>query len=151
MSNSIKYYSLGLNIKEVLKPGPMALSLHFYSSRISAGYPSPGDDHVERTLDLNEHLIAHPAATFFLRVVGDSMTGVGIQDNDILVVDRSIEPTDGRIVIAVVSGEMTVKRLRYRGKSVVLVPENPLYSEITLSEDMDFSVWGVVTSVIHQF
>lgn len=129
---------------------PHPLPLPLYGSRVSAGFPSPADDYLEDTLDLNEHLIAHPAATFMVRVSGDSMLGAGIHPGDILVVDRSLEATDGRIVIAVLDGELTVKRLSLRGKNVRLLPENPDYAPIIVRETQDFSVWGVVTSVIHK-
>lgn len=129
---------------------PRPLPLPLYGSRVSAGFPSPADDYLEDTLDLNEHLITHPAATFMVRVSGDSMLGAGIHPGDILVVDRSLEATDGRIVIAVLDGELTVKRLSLRGKNVRLLPENPEYTPIIIREAQDFSVWGVVTSVIHK-
>lgn len=129
---------------------PRPLPLPLYGSRVSAGFPSPADDYLEDTLDLNEHLIAHPAATFMVRVSGDSMLGAGIHPGDILVVDRSLEATDGRIVIAVLDGELTVKRLSRRGKNVRLLPENPDYAPIIVRETQDFSVWGIVTSVIHK-
>ncbi len=120
-----------------------------YASRVQAGFPSPADDYVEGTLDLNEHLIRHPAATFFVRATGDSMLGAGIHPGDLLVVDRAIHPADGRVVIAVLDGELTVKRLRLRDGLVQLVPENPAYAPITLTSDAELIVWGVVTSVVH--
>lgn len=129
---------------------PRPLPLPLYGSRVSAGFPSPADDYLEDTLDLNEHLITHPAATFMVRVSGDSMLGAGIHPGDILVVDRSLEATDGRIVIAVLDGELTVKRLSLQGAAVRLLPENPEYAPIIIREAQDFSVWGVVTSVIHK-
>lgn len=129
------------------------LKTHFtlYACKVEAGFPSPADDFIETSLDLNEHLIQHPAATFFVRVNGDSMIGVGIHHHDILVVDRSLDPKHGSIVIAVLNGELTVKTLEYKGESPFLVPANPSYQAITITNDMDFHVWGVVTSVIHQF
>ncbi|MBT7942156.1 MAG: translesion error-prone DNA polymerase V autoproteolytic subunit, partial [Alphaproteobacteria bacterium] len=92
-------------------------ALPFFATAVQAGFPSPADDYMEGALDLNEHLIRRPAATFFLRVLGDSMTGAGIHSGDLLIVDRSIHPIDGHIVIAVIDGELTVKRLsRRRGR-----------------------------------
>ncbi|MBM3468771.1 MAG: translesion error-prone DNA polymerase V autoproteolytic subunit [Alphaproteobacteria bacterium] len=123
----------------------------FYAHRISAGFPSPADDFLETALDLNQYLIRHPAATFFVKVAGDSMIQAGIHNNDILVVDRSLEAKSGAIVIAVVNGELTVKRLRMEGQKVILKPENPDYPSLTITEEMAFSIWGVVTSVIHEF
>lgn len=122
-----------------------------YACRVDAGFPSPADDHIERSLDLNEYLIHHPVATFFVRVNGDSMINVGIHHQDILVVDRSLEPKDGSIIIAVLNGELTVKTLEYRNKCPFLVPANPAYQPIQIIPEMAFSIWGVVTSVIHQF
>jgi DNA polymerase V len=126
---------------------PLALPL--FLSRVPAGFPSPADDYVEKRLDLNEHLIDHPAATFFVRVKGDSMEGAGIRDGDLLVVDRALEPGHGRIVIAVVNGELTVKRLALREGEAWLEPENPAYAPLKLTEGLDCIVWGVVKHVIH--
>ncbi|MBA3957990.1 MAG: translesion error-prone DNA polymerase V autoproteolytic subunit [Parachlamydiaceae bacterium] len=123
--------------------------LPLYHSTISAGFPSPAEDDVADKLDLNELLIKHPSATFFLRVSGVSMVNAGIHHNDILIVDRSVEPTNGKVVIASVNGELTVKRLRCEGKKIQLVAENEAYAPIDISEDADFRVWGVVTNVIH--
>ena len=121
-----------------------------YLSAVEAGFPSPAEDYVEGSLDLNEHLIKHPAATFFVRVSGDSMINAGIFPGDILIVDRSLEAVDKKIVIAVLDGELTVKRLRYRSGVPSLEPENDNYSTIRISEEMAFEIWGVVTNVIHK-
>lgn len=130
---------------------PSNLNLPFYASRVSAGFPSPADDFLEMALDLNQHLIQHPAATFFVRTSGDSMIQAGIHNNDILVVDRSLEAKSGAIVIAVVNGELTVKRLHMKGETIALLPENPNYPPLVITEEMAFQIWGVVTSVIHEF
>jgi DNA polymerase V len=122
-----------------------------FLSGVSAGFPSPAEDYIDRKLDLNELLIKNPAATFFVRVAGDSMVGAGIQHDDILIVDRSLEPASGRIVIAVYSGELTVKRLLQDGTGTRLMAENPAYPPLLLSEENDCEIWGVVTGVIHQF
>jgi DNA polymerase V len=118
---------------------------------ISAGFPSPADDYIDRLLDLNELLIKNPPATFFVRVAGDSMTGAGINNGDTLIVDRSIEAANGKIVIAVVNGELTVKRLVKSNNSYRLIAENPNYAPLEINEESQFEIWGVVTSVIHQF
>lgn len=123
--------------------------LPLYQSAVSAGFPSAADGEMERALDLNELLIKHPAATFFVRVNGHSMIGAGIHHNDILVVDRSLKPVDGKIVIAAINGELTVKRLLVKKNRVVLLPENSEFSPIEVGEGTDFHIWGVVTSVIH--
>jgi DNA polymerase V len=130
---------------------PGNFNLPLFESRVSAGLPLPADDHVEACLDLNQHLIQHPSATFFVRASGESMINAGINNNDLLVVDRSLEPKHKDIVIAALNGELTVKRLHLAGKKVALKPENPDYPMIEVTEEMAFLIWGVVTSVIHQY
>ena len=120
-----------------------------FLSPVKAGFPSPADDYLEQPLDLNEHLIKHPAATFFVRVSGDSMIQAGIFNNDILIVDRSLAAVPNRIVVAVVNGEFTVKRLRRRAGRLLLCAENPAYSPLDVTGAADFEVWGVVVYVIH--
>ena len=115
----------------------------------AAGFPSPAEDYIECRLDLNEHLIRHPSATFFVRVAGDSMTGAGIHDGDILIVDRSLEPESGSVVVAAVNGELTVKRLLRRNGRSMLKPENDAFSCVDIPEQADVHIWGVATSVIH--
>ena len=117
---------------------------------VPAGFPSPAADYEQDQLDLNKHLVNNPAATFFVRVAGDSMIGAGIHHGDLLVVDRSLEPRDKSVVIAVLNGELTVKRIRMNNKKIALVPENPNYSPLEVAADTTFEVWGVVTSVIHK-
>ncbi len=118
---------------------------------VAAGFPSPAEDYLDGRLDLNEYLIKHRAATFFLRAAGDSMTGAGIRHGDILIVDRALDPADGDIVIAALEGELTVKRIRKSGGELMLMPENAQYKPVRVTEEMDVSVWGVVTAVIHSF
>ena len=146
-------FSSGLKTASLQEPLSDAPSHHlpFFASRVAAGFPSPADDFLEASLDLNHYLVAHPAATFFVRASGDSMIQAGIHDNDILVVDRSMAPKNGAIVIAVVNGELTVKRLHIEVASVTLMPENPHYPPLAVTGEMEFTIWGVVTSVIHQF
>ncbi len=122
-----------------------------FLSGVSAGFPSPADDYIDRLLDLNELLIKNPPATFFVKVAGDSMIGVGIQDGDTLVVDRSREAGHNKIIIAAVNGELTVKRLYKSGKTCRLVAGNPDYPPLEINNDNPCEIWGVVTSVIHQF
>lgn len=126
------------------------LQLPLYVASVSAGFPSPADDFIDTKLDLNEHLVKHPASTFFVRASGDSMINAGIHSGDILIVDRSLEPYDNAIVIAVLEGELTVKRLHYSGKRILLLPENTAYKPIDVTENEEFRVWGLVTSVIHK-
>ena len=124
-------------------------SFVLYESKVAAGFPVPASDFTEGKLDLNQYLIKNPSATFFVRVSGDSMLGAGIHPDDILIVDRSLTPTNGKIVIAVLDGDLTVKRLRQDGKQIYLMPENPNFQPITVNDDADFQIWGVVTNVIH--
>lgn len=126
------------------------LSLPLFESVVPAGFPSMAEDYVDRALDLNELLIQHPAATFFVRVSGDSMTGAGIFADDILIVDRAVHPTNNKIVIARIADELTVKRLVKKTDRVILYPDNPTYEPLVITPDMDFEVWGVVTCVIHR-
>lgn len=121
-----------------------------YSNAVCAGFPSPTDDHIEKKLDLNKHLIKHPAATFFVKAVGESMINAGIQSGDILIVDKSLEATHGKIVIAAINGELTVKRLSRQNGRVQLLAENPAYKAIDISHEQELIIWGVVTHVIHQ-
>ncbi|HIE78154.1 MAG TPA: translesion error-prone DNA polymerase V autoproteolytic subunit [Candidatus Thioglobus sp.] len=131
------------NAKELLVP--------IFSSRVQAGFPSPADDHMDETLDLNTHLIQHKESTFFVRAQGESMLGVGIYPGDILIVDRSVTAKSGKIVIAVVDSEFTVKRLhKYKGK-ITLKAENTDFDDINIKEGSELIIWGVVTSVIHQY
>ncbi|HMS85233.1 MAG TPA: translesion error-prone DNA polymerase V autoproteolytic subunit [Nitrospira sp.] len=123
--------------------------LPVFLGRLPAGFPSPADDYIEGKLDLNRHLIKHPAATFFVRVTGHSMTGAGIHSGDLLIVDRSLEPTDGHVVVAVLDGELTVKRLQMGHGVTRLLAENPLYRPIEITEQQTIEIWGVVTNVIH--
>jgi len=116
---------------------------------VEAGFPSPAEDYVEGDLDLNKHLIKHPAATFFVRVAGDSMVDAGIHPGDILIVDRAIEPSDKKVVIALVNGDFTVKRIRMIKGKIFLTPENEKYKPMQIEGETNFEIWGVVTNVIH--
>ena len=123
------------------------LAIPLFSDAILAGFPSPAQDYIEQTLDLNELCIKHPAATFFVRVEGDSMVNAGIFPNDILVIDRSIQATQGDIVVASLYGEFTVKEL-VLGANPCLLPHNPAYQPISIPEGSDMEIFGVVTNVI---
>ena len=128
-----------------------SIRLPLYSSKVVAGFPSPADDHMERALDLNEELIRNKTATFFARAQGDSMRDAGINDRAILIIDKAATPTDGKIVVALLDGQFTVKRLHKRSGRIFLVPANPDYNPIEVGEDQDFEIWGIVTAVINQF
>ena len=146
-----KFQQTGCSPADILYPvnEPEVVALPLFTGKVAAGFPSPADDYIEKTLDLNELLIQKPAATFFVRAEGESMLGAGIHPNDILVVDRSIEPVSGKIVICALNGELTVKRLKNNEGKLVLGAENPDYPDLVIDGDMDMVVWGVVTNVIH--
>jgi DNA polymerase V len=120
-----------------------------YLNPIAAGFPVTTEDYVEGKIDLNRHLIKHPESTFLVRVAGESMRDAGIHPSDLLVVDRAMEPISGKVVIAVVNGELTVKRLRKHRDKLWLMPENPDFQPIEIDENADLHIWGVVTNVIH--
>jgi DNA polymerase V len=120
-----------------------------YGCKVSAGFPSPADDYLEGMLDLNDHLIDHPSATFFVRVSGYSMINAGIHPGDILIVDRSLEAVHNKIVIVALDNELTVKRLYKKNGLLRLMPENKDFSPIDIGLEDDLHVWGVVTNVIH--
>lgn len=126
------------------------LELPQFSTSVSAGFPSPADGLIEKSLDLNDYVIKNPPATFFVRVSGDSMQKAGIFDGDVLVVDRSLDAKNNDIVIAILDSEFTVKRLRIEGEKVWLMPENEKYKDIEISDGMDLIIWGVVTNVVHK-
>lgn len=131
-----------------LEPGgPRPLPLA--GEAVHAGFPSPAEDYIEKTLDLNELLAPRPESTFFVRVAGDSMTGAAIHHGDILVVDRSLTPGPGNVVIACLHGEFTVKRLRKTPAGLELAPENPDYAAVALTPETDCEIWGVVRHVLH--
>ncbi|MCH9634552.1 MAG: Protein UmuD [Chlamydiae bacterium] len=123
--------------------------LSLFSHSVSAGFPSPADDGIERKLDLNKSLIKHPAATFFVRVEGESMKDAGIYNQDLLIVDRSITPKENHVVLAVINGEFTVKKIKKSKSKLFLLPENEKFKPIEITEEMDFSIWGIVTYAIH--
>ena len=139
--------SLVDRVLRFVRNGESAIPL--YACGVSAGFPSPADDYQEGALDLNEHLVNQPAATFFVRARGDSMEGAGIHDGDLLVVDRSLEAKAGRVVIAALNGELTVKRLARTEGRLRLEAENPAYGPIEFNDGDDVHLWGVVTNVIH--
>ena len=126
------------------------LPLPLFSSSVKAGFPSPVEDHIEEKLDLNRLMIKHPAATFFLRVEGESMENANIHPGDILVVDRALTPQNGLIIVAVLNGEFTVKRLKKKGNRLYLLPENRTFPEIEITAETEFQIWGVVTFIIHK-
>ena len=134
-------------ISEVINKGLHEVPM--YSNKVAAGFPSPADDYLEDKIDLNQYLVKHPASTFLVRASGESMKGAGIFPDDILVVDRSLKAEDGKVVIAVIDGELTVKRYIKKNSKIILQPENEDFEPIILNENAEAQVWRVVTNVIH--
>tara|TARA_Y100001968_G_scaffold110290_1_gene99840 strand:+ start:14867 stop:15319 length:453 start_codon:yes stop_codon:yes gene_type:complete len=141
----VRYQQLGIPLRRKLS----SLSLPIANECISAGFPSPADDYLDIGIDLNEQLIRNPESTFFLRVSGHSMTGAGINDGDLLIIDRSIDPKPGRIVVAILDGSFTLKRLVLRCKKVYLEAANPDYPSIDITLYQNVQIWGVAIYSIH--
>ncbi|MFB6305731.1 MAG: LexA family protein [Flavobacteriales bacterium] len=125
-----------------------SLGIPYFEEGVRAGFPSPAEDHMDLKLDLNKELVKNPNATFYARVKGSSMTDAGVEDGDVLIVDRSLEPQNGKMAVCYIDGEFTLKRIKKEGETIELVPENKQYKSIKVSEDDDFIVWGIVTYVI---
>ena len=125
-----------------------ALDIPYVDVGISAGFPSPADDFIELTIDLNKHLIKHKDSTFFAKVKGHSMKDAGIFDGDLLVIDKSLSPEDGKIAICQIDGEFTVKRIAIKKDGVYLIPENKEFKPIQIKEENELIIWGIVTYVI---
>ena len=136
---------------EILSPEATSrIELPLLLSEVIAGFPSPADDYIDRKMDLNEQLISNKAATFLVRAYGDSMIDANIKEGDILVVDRSMDAHNNSIIIAIFNGELTVKRLKQKEGRLFLIPENPDYPLLEITEETSFEVWGVVTYIIHK-
>lgn len=129
---------------------PSGLLLPFYSSPVSAGFPSPADDHLRNKLDLLQHIIKHPSATFYLTVKGDSMRDANLRDGDILVVDRAEPAVHNSIIVAGIYDEYVCKRLYRKNGVIRLLPENPAYKPIEVTEEMNFEIFGVVTYILYK-
>ena len=139
-SQHLSFYSLDAD----------ALAIPFYQSNVPAGFPSPAEDFMDLDLNLQAYLVQHPSATFCVRVTGDSMQNAGIFSGDVMVVDRALEPQNNTIVLAILDGEFTVKRIQKKGQELYLKPENSKFKPIQITEEMNFQVWGVVTHIIHK-
>ncbi len=126
------------------------IPLPYADSGVQAGFPSPASDYLPESFDLNREIVRHPAATFYARVHGDSMIGEGISDGDLIVVDRSLEPKDGDLVVCAVDAEFTLKRIKIRPGAVWLIPSNEQFDPILVTPDKRFEVWGVVTHTIRR-
>ncbi len=121
-----------------------------FGDAVSAGFPSPAEDYLDVDLNLHEYLVQNPAATFCVRANGDSMVDANIQSGDVMVVDRALDPNNNSIVLAVLDGEFTVKRIKKNEDELYLMPANEQYQPVKITDDMDFQVWGVVTFIIHK-
>ena len=117
--------------------------------KVSAGFPSPADDYVEKSLDLNQYLVTNPPATFFIKAEGNSMIGAGVHSGDILIIDRSLSAENGKVIVGAINGELTLKRFQKKNERVFLFSENKFYKPIEITPELDFSIWGVATYVIH--
>lgn len=142
-----------MTVVEVSTPAftTKSVPLPLYASHPAAGFPAPGDDQVEKILDINDLVVKNPTSTFFVRVQGDSMIGAGIFNGDVLVIDRSKDAEDGSIVVAAVNGELVVKRLSIKGNEHLLVSENEIYAPIAIGEGEECFVWGVVVGSVRTF
>ena len=130
------------------KPSSDVSEVIYFDTGISAGFPSPADDFMQQRLSLDSELVKNKEATFFARVTGQSMIDAGLNDNDLLVIDRSLSPSHNRIAVCFLDGEFTVKRLKVKKGEVWLQPENKDYKPIKVTEENDFIIWGIVTNVI---
>lgn len=146
MSPTILHTGTTIDIYSALTDS--VLELPYVEEGISAGFPSPALDFVDMTIDLNKHLVKHPSATFYGRVKGVSLINAGISDGDLLIIDRSIEPKDGKIAVCYIDGEFTAKRIKISKKEVLLMPENEDYQTIRVTEENNLIIWGIVIHVI---
>ena len=121
-----------------------------YGDAVPAGFPSPADDYLDMDLNLHDYLVQHPYASFCVKAIGDSMVDAGIKSSDVMVIDRALTPKNNDIILAVIDGEFTVKRIKKNDDELYLMPANENYRPMKITEDMDFQVWGVVTFIIHK-
>ena len=121
-----------------------------YGDAVPAGFPSPADDYLDMDLNLHDYLVQHTSATFCVKAIGDSMVDAGIKSSDVMVIDRALTPKNNDIILAVIDGEFTVKRIKKNDDELYLIPANENYRPVKITEDMDFQVWGVVTFIIHK-
>ena len=144
--------TISLNTSKILEIFPIDLSskleLPVVENGISAGFPSPADDFLDASIDLNKALIKNKDATFYGRVKGDSMIGAGLNNGDLLIIDKSLEPKNGKIAVCFIDGDFTVKRIKIEKNVVWLIAENKNYKPIKVTKDNDFIIWGIVTNVI---
>ena len=140
-ANYFDFYSMEKNAFE---------NISLFEGSVPAGFPSPADDYMHMDLDLHDHLVQNPSSTFCVKAIGESMKDAGIQTGDVMIVDRSLEPKNRSIVLAVIDGDFTVKRVNVNDNELYLMPENDTFTPIKITEEMDFQIWGVVTFIIHK-
>ena len=137
--------------KKRIKKKNTNIKLPLFSSKASCGFTSPADDYIEKTLSLDDYLVPNPNATFFVRASGESMKDAGISNNDLLIIDRSLNAKNNDIILAIINNEFTIKRFTQKNNTIILKAENKDYDNIIIQEADEFSVWGIVTHVIHNF
>ena len=140
-----------LTLNQLISAPGTRVKIPFFQGAVSCGFPSPADDFMETPISLDRTLIKNPTATFFVRAKGDSMTGLGIQSGDVLIVDRAVTPKLGDVVLAVVHNEFTVKQLKKEETQYLLAAANPQYPNIKIDPEQGCEIWGVITTVIHSF
>ena len=143
-------YSVIMSKVTIIKPRNSSIELPLYSTKVPAGFPSPAEDYLGDTIDLNNYLIHNHGSAFFAKVEGDSMIDAGIYPGDLVVIDRSVSAKDGHIVIAAIDNEFTIKRLSTKD-GIRLIPENKNYKEIVLNGETELIIWGVVTGLVRKF
>lgn len=131
-----------------VKPDEKTVGLQFFEGRVQAGFPSPAQGEYADTIDLNRALISNPAATFCARVIGNSMVDAGINEGDLVIIDRSLTPHDGSIAVCFIDGDFTVKRISIRDDGVYLTPANATFPELKVPEESSFQIWGVVSHIV---
>lgn len=131
-----------------VKPDEKTVGLQFFEGRVQAGFPSPAQGEYADTIDLNRTLISNPAATFCARVIGNSMVDAGINEGDLIIIDRSLTPHDGSIAVCFIDGDFTVKRISIRDDGVYLTPANATFPELKVPEESSFQIWGVVSHIV---
>ena len=144
-------YILSIQILDSFDSTTKRFRIPLLNDSVSAGFPSPADDYTEENIDLNEHLISNPFSTFFLRVKGDSMINAGIKDKDLIIVDKSLTARPGNIIIAMIDGEFTIKRLSIKNNELYLKAENHNYPDFRFKNHIDVQIWGVVIYSIHSY
>ena len=143
-----KFADMENNVEIIELNGGETMNISFIENKVPAGFPSPAQDRDSDCIDLNRELISNPSSTFCARVSGDSMIDCGINDGDLLIIDKALTPHDGSIAVCFIDGDFTVKRIAIKDDGLYLMPENKSYKPIKVSEESNFQVWGIVTHII---